>query len=182
MALGNLAMDAPGRKGMLEVFTVLEDLTQLLAADDIQCRRSTCLTLGNLLIEEEARDNLLSIPMSVRALSDQLKSRDLFLVRYIPRPCVHVCMCACVHVCMCACACVRVHGHVVVFALRSASRAYYVLYGCRPSRLAARGLSAVAPCSAPLLNFERVPAHINAKRKRTLLAVCQYGASRLCEN
>ena len=106
MALGNLAMDAPGRKGMLEVFTVLEDLTQLLAADDMECRRSTCLTLGNLLIEEEARDNLLSIPMSVRALSDQLKCRDLFLVRYIPRTCVHVCMCMCMCMCMCVCVCV----------------------------------------------------------------------------
>ena len=37
---------------------------------------SACLAIGNLVIEEVARDTFLGIAMSVRALSEQLKSRD----------------------------------------------------------------------------------------------------------
>jgi hypothetical protein len=45
---------------------------------------SACLAIGNLVIEEGARDTFLGIAMSVRALSEQLKSRDRYVCPYTP--------------------------------------------------------------------------------------------------
>ncbi len=58
---------------------------------------SACLAIGNLVIEEGARDTFLGIAMSVRALSEQLKSRDRYiyvslsiLLHMCPRTAIHV--------------------------------------------------------------------------------------------
>jgi hypothetical protein len=74
---------------------------------------SACLAIGNLVIEEGARDTFLGIAMSVRALSEQLKSRDRYI--YVSLYC-YVCVLVLLYMCprtaryvsSCCCICVLI--------------------------------------------------------------------------
>ncbi len=75
----------------MQVFQVIEDLTSMLSSDDLDCSRNAALALGNVIVELDARDKFLQIPMV--SLCDV---------------CVCVCMPVRVRASMCACGCVYV--------------------------------------------------------------------------